>query len=327
MPSEDSATPQAVLPPPRASGSHIASEKVGSPEATSASPLAPSHFPIIYLPGNAPALPTAPAFRCEDATTLEREFAEGGVTMSVHSPDDAVSWLESHYDDPLLESLRLRNFQGPIAVQLAPGESALAVFGSVADAMIPQLAKALVEASGFAVMVRSSTDNPLIGFAQSDEMESPAAVSTEQPPPVSTDPTAAVSTDQRLTVSAEQPMARLRGGAADSDDGDDDDDDDYSEYTTGSQVMLPKWDGQPHTAKVTLTLKLGDAKYTVVIISDMHFKTQRRSQGSSGEQLPEVGSFVSLKVKLCRGETSLDKSFSNIGFLVHRQPSILLCDL
>ncbi|KAJ7495290.1 hypothetical protein FB451DRAFT_1477946 [Mycena latifolia] len=308
VPSQDFLTPKGEVPPapPGASGTDIASEEVSSPEGPST--RTPSHFPIIYPPGEASALPSPPAFHCEDATTLESEFAAGGVTVSVYSPDDAVSWLELHYEDPLLESLRARNFQGPIAMQLGPGEAALALFGSIADAMIPQLAKALAEASGFAVVVRSSVDNPLFDFAQATVATQLRVLTSEQP----------------TTVSTEQPVVRLRGGATDSDD---DDEESYYECSTDSQIMLPVREGQPHTAKINLTLKLGNAKYNVEVSSDMKFKTQPLSQSNPDVlYLPEVLASVSLKVKLCRGETSLDRSFSNLGFLVHRSRSILLCD-
>ncbi|KAJ7476699.1 hypothetical protein FB451DRAFT_1243795 [Mycena latifolia] len=312
VPSQDFPAPKSEVPPAprRASGTDIGSEGVSSPERPSTRTT--SHFPIIYPPGEASALPSAPAFRCEDATTLESEFADGGVTVSVYSPDDAVSWLESHYEDPLLELFRERNFQGPIAVQLGPGETALAVFGSIADAEIPQLAKALAEASGFAVMVRSSIDNPLLDFAQT-------AIASEKPSG-STQPRVLTS-EPPTPVATEQPAARLRGGAADPDD----EADEYYCYESSadSEIMLPEWEGPRHTAKINLTLKLGDAKYDVEVSSDMKFETQPLGQTLHS---PEVLAFVSLKVKLCRGETSLDRSFSNLGFLVHRSRSILLCD-
>ncbi|KAJ7455852.1 hypothetical protein FB451DRAFT_1277571 [Mycena latifolia] len=299
LPSEE-VTPKAEVPPPapRESGMKIAtSDEASSPEATSTSSRGYSHFPIIYPPpAKASPQRTAPALCCEDVTTLERDFVDGGVTVSVYSPDDVVSWLESHYDDPLLESLRARNFQGPIAMQLGPGESALVVFGSIADAMIPQLAKALAHASKFAVVVRSSVDNPLLSFAQ--------AVSAEQP----------------VTVSADQPVARLRGGAADPDD----DDDEY--YDDGPQTTTSEWEGQRHSATVGVELKLGKAAYKVTLSSHIQFKTQPLNGSNSAKPRPEVLSFASLEVKLRRGETTLDRSFSNIGFLVHRPRSIGTCD-
>ncbi|KAJ7495275.1 hypothetical protein FB451DRAFT_1213734 [Mycena latifolia] len=325
LPSEE-VTPKAEVPPatPRNSRMKVAtSDEVSSPEVTSTSSLSYSHFPIIYPPpAKAAPQPSAPALRCEDARTLEREFAEGGVTASVYSPDDAISWLESHYDDPLLESLRARNFQGPIAMQLGPAESALVVFGSIADAMIPKLAKALAQASKFAVMVRSSVDNPLLSFAQGD-VTTPKAASTassEKPAAESTEQPTAVPTEQPLTVSTEQPAARLRGGAADPDD----DDDEY--YEDDPQTTMPEWEGQRHNATVALELKLGKAAYKVTLSSHMQFKTQSLNGSNSAKPRPEVLSFASLEVKLRRGETTLDRSFSNIGFLVDRPQSIVTCD-
>jgi hypothetical protein len=59
------------------------------------------------------------------------------------------------------------------------------------------------------------------------------------------------------------------------------------------------------------------------------FKTQslENSDPAISRPRPEVLSLVSQEVKLRRGETKLDRSFSNLGFLVHHPNSILKCDL
>ncbi|KAJ7099837.1 hypothetical protein C8R44DRAFT_888520 [Mycena epipterygia] len=292
LPSEVSTTLQAEVPsalPQDSRTDSAPSDKTPSSEAPSNGSLG-SHFLFIYLPSTTPStLPTAPAFRCEDATTLQREFAKGGVTVSVHSPDDAVSWLESHYDDPLLESIRARNFQGPIAMQLNHTDAALVVFGSIADAMIPQLAKALAAASGFAIVVRSSIDSPLLGFAQADAppTKSPPTASAEQRQPVSTE--LAAATEQPVTVSTNHPMARLRGGGADSDDDDDD------VYGDDLQTPTPKWEGPCHTTEVVLSLKINaEATYDVRVSSRMQFKMQPRNRTI----FPEVLSWAQVVQRL-----------------------------
>ncbi|KAJ7839104.1 hypothetical protein B0H14DRAFT_2787676 [Mycena olivaceomarginata] len=95
----------------------------------------------------------AAAFRCQDAETLRNQFTSGGVLVSVHSPHDAVLWLETHHDHPIIQSLK----------------SALAIFGSIADVLVPQIARSLADLSGFAVMVRSSVDSPIPSFASPEE--------------------------------------------------------------------------------------------------------------------------------------------------------------
>jgi hypothetical protein len=188
---------------------------------------------------------TASAFSCADAKSLRSELPDGGVHLSVLSPDDAVSWLESHYDDPLLESLRARNFQGPVAVKLSAEESALAIFGSIADALVPQLARTLAQVSGFAVMVRSSIDNPIPSFTK------PASDSERKETPRS--------------LSVDQPAARLRGGAPDPQDNDDE------------RQTTPKWEGKYHSATVNLTLKMEQERaYDVRVSSFMKVRSRPR---------------------------------------------------
>ncbi|KAJ7702699.1 hypothetical protein B0H17DRAFT_118894 [Mycena rosella] len=293
VPSEDAVVETPQVP----TGPNIASEEAPALEPTPSPLSTKSHFPILYLPTPSDAGPSnASAFRCEDATALEDDLPEGGVTVSVHSPDGAVAWVELHYDDPLLETLRARGFSGPIAVQLSPAESALAVFGSIADELIPQLARELAQASGFAVMVRSRKDNPVAGFTQ-PEIETPPAKGP-------------------VTVSV-APVARLRGGAGEPDD------DEEERY------MTPQWEGKYHNTTVDLKLKMNEATaYDVKVCAYTKFKTQPADHANSSKvgPRPEVLSSVSLEVKLRRGETMLDRSFSNIGFLVHRPQSIVKCD-
>ncbi|KAJ6567954.1 hypothetical protein DFH09DRAFT_1155508 [Mycena vulgaris] len=277
-----------------------ASAEASTPQASTSSLASTSHFPIIYPSATnaTEPLPNGPAFRCEDPQTLDTELPAGGMSVSVHSPTAAIAWVEAHYDDPLLTSLRARNFTGPIAVQLSPDESALAIFGSIADAFVPQLARALARESGFAVVVRSAIDDPIPRFTK---------MGGDATPPRTAPP----------SVSAGQPASRLRGGAADAAEADED------------AHTLPTWEGKYHNATVDVKLKMNDVMaYDVIVCAYMKFKTQPLDQSGSStpRPRPEVLSSVSLEVKLRRGETKLDRSFSNIGFLVHRPRAIVKCN-
>ena len=84
-------------------------------------------------------------FHSTDAVALDRELAAGGTVLSVCTVPDAVAWVEAHYDDPLLSAIRARNFEGPLAIPLSPAESALAIFGSISDALVPQMARELAQ--------------------------------------------------------------------------------------------------------------------------------------------------------------------------------------
>ncbi|KAF8209032.1 hypothetical protein K438DRAFT_257130 [Mycena galopus ATCC 62051] len=94
-----------------------------------------SHFPFIYpTTGSGPPRPNGlVVFRSADVEILDKTLAAGGVLVSVHSASDAAAWVEAHYNDPLLHALRARNFAGPLAIPLSPDESALAIFGAIAD--------------------------------------------------------------------------------------------------------------------------------------------------------------------------------------------------
>ncbi|KAJ7775946.1 hypothetical protein DFH07DRAFT_73020 [Mycena maculata] len=278
------------------SESNVTAEEVQIPHS-SASPVSTrSHFPILYPPKLAERLSNDPsAVRCTDTVALNNQLPVGGLLFSVHSPDAALSWLEAHYEDPLLCALRERNFEGPIAISLSADECALAIFGSISDTLVPQMAKDLAQLSGFTVMVRSSADNPI-----------PSFTSTSSP--------TTLSETVRDTVSTGRAV-RLRGGAGDDDD---------------EARTTPKWEGKYHNATVDLTLKMDDdVAYDVNVVSYIKFKTQSltNSNPTIFQPRPEVISLVSLKVKLRRGETILDRSFSNLGFLVHRPSSIVSCDL
>ncbi|KAF7371355.1 hypothetical protein MSAN_00771600 [Mycena sanguinolenta] len=253
-------------------------------------------FPVIYSPpsgGHLCGTNDQIAFRCADVATLDRELASGGVLVSVHSVPDAVAWVEAHYDDPLLCAIRARNFDGPLAIPLSPEEPALAIFGSIADTLIPQLAKELARVSGLAVMVRPRGDSPMPNFATVAD----AAASGSDPGNV-------------LVGKA----ARLRGGAGDE---------------LGS-AAVPAWEGDYHNFTVDLGLKTnGDMPlYEVNLCSYVKFKTQsmKNSNPAILAPRPEVLSFVLLEIKLRRGETQLDRSFSNIGLLAQRANSISKCD-
>lgn len=180
-----------------------------------------------------------------DVETLQTELASGGMIVSVHSPQSAIAWVEAHYHDPLLEQLRSRGFDGPMAVQLSTAESALVIFGSIADALVPEIVRALVDMSGFAVMVRSAVDNPILSFF---------------PQPKS-------STGKGVAV--DHRALRLRGGAADPTD----DDDDEQNRTT------PKWEGKYHNATVDLRLKVNDSTAYDVNISS-YIKASRGTVSS-----------------------------------------------
>ncbi|KAJ7889765.1 hypothetical protein B0H13DRAFT_2341350 [Mycena leptocephala] len=228
-----------------------------------------AQYPVIFHPPALTRRPNDPtALQCRDAVALENGLPTGGVLLSVHSPCDAVAWLESHYDHPLVRALRSRNRDGPIAIQLSADEPALAIFGSVSDRSISRRARELAQISGFTVMVRPKSENPIPCFG---------------------------------------------GGAPASCVGDE-----------GNEQIIPD---DYHSSTVDLKLQVnGSVSYGVKISSHIKIHSLPNNDRRVFPPPPEIISLVSLKVKFRRGETMLDRSFSNIGFLVHRQKSIFKCD-
>lgn len=83
------------------------------------------------------------------------------MITSVHSPDAAVIWLETNFDDPLIKSMKGHGLSGPIAAMLSPEEPALVIFGSILDDKVFSTAQRLAEKSRFPVMIRPFADNPI----------------------------------------------------------------------------------------------------------------------------------------------------------------------
>ncbi|KAJ6631545.1 hypothetical protein B0H10DRAFT_2207182 [Mycena sp. CBHHK59/15] len=295
---------------------------------------------VIYTPENLKTLRSndATALRPEDVRTLENEFAAGGTLVSVHTPGNALAWLEAHYDDPLLESMRSGAIGGPMAVMLSSDEPALTIFGSVLDDFVSNSAKLLSEASGFAVMVRPVVDDPISKFVQATVREpapggpsklrenSRKTVWYEGPGHTSELQGDRGSDRNDLNDAAEEGSVfesrayRLRGGVG-SDEG----------HEGQTHVEVPKWEGEHHSCKVALELRMDEnIVHEADIFSYFKFKTQSRTASDpvlfSAHPRPEVISLVFLDVDLRRGDARLDRSYSNIAFLVHRANSIFRCE-
>jgi hypothetical protein len=88
-------------------------------------------------------------------------------------------WLEAHYDDPPLTSMRLLGVGGPIAAMLSPDEPSLLIFGSIHDNSVLAAAGGLSELSGFPVMIRPLRDNPITSWEQGISLNEGAAASVD----------------------------------------------------------------------------------------------------------------------------------------------------
>jgi hypothetical protein len=161
---------------------------------------------------------------------LETEFLSGANIISVHSPDDALLWLETHHDDTLLDTMRTHGLGGPIAAMLSPEIQALVVFGSILDGWVLKAAKLLADVSHFSVIIRPFSDDPtgkwssegLPDYENPDDTDPPSTQNTSSSN-VGVNDTASISgSEDSIESSSDNDsddldlgggVFRLRGGA------------------------------------------------------------------------------------------------------------------
>ncbi|KAJ7455766.1 hypothetical protein FB451DRAFT_1277381 [Mycena latifolia] len=291
---------------------------------------------VICTPDAGDQFPNDPiAIRLEDVHFLEEQVPEGGHTMSTHTSAKAVNWVERHYETDLLETIRTAGIGGPIATMLSPNTPALALFGSILDDHVLELAKALSNASAFVVMVRPAEHDPLPKFLAAQEIPVDIEMDTEKSSESSNDET-----------DSEEDFREQSDG---SDVGDSDSGDEYGvrgafrprggalvadgNYNTGDpDYIVPAGIVRPegaHRTRVKLHLQLhqNSEPYDVAIISKTAFKFQTEKSETSdmvAERITraQILSCVDLKVEAQPVEVLTERSYSNLGFLVHRPDSI-----
>ncbi|KAJ7483907.1 hypothetical protein B0H11DRAFT_2279622 [Mycena galericulata] len=317
--------------------------------------------------------PYRPAVLPEDAQIAETNFSTGGSFFSAHSSEDAVLWVEEHYDNPLLRAIQTHGTGGPIAAMLSPELPALVLFGSILDGWIMKAAKLLANISNFAVMIRPHTNNPLnqwlslvdeehnvdkSGSKQrrpSEDSNATAAtaatantdiLATETPPqnlqqvldegaaadiyphrnyrPLSRLSEEAKSmtgsesedsvergslpTDSDDDMSVDSGVFRLRGGADEEDD-----------------IYIP-WMSPVHNLDIHLDLRTPNMACEVGLFTKIQFKVQDKYENKEREGYrPQAVSWTRFMVSPANMNVVPDRSYSSVGFLVHRR-YISLCD-
>ncbi|KAJ7443902.1 hypothetical protein B0H11DRAFT_452370 [Mycena galericulata] len=118
---------------------------------------------IIFMP-ESPITNDPTAIRPQDIYSLKNHAANGGNFCSTHRSVDAEYWVEQHHDSVLLKSMRSVGLGGPLATMVSPEMPALAIFGSILDDRVLELAQTLSDVSTFAVMVRPIEGNPVPRF-------------------------------------------------------------------------------------------------------------------------------------------------------------------
>ncbi|KAF7372714.1 NACHT domain-containing protein [Mycena sanguinolenta] len=138
---------------------------------TQAEPVPSSSEPqistfVVFMPDSALHANDPTAVCREDAKFLEEIVTDGGHFCSIHRSVEAENWVERNYDSTLLKSLRAIGLGGPIATMLSAGIPALAIFGSILESRVFDVAQTLSHESGLPVMIRPPTDNPVTIFSQ-----------------------------------------------------------------------------------------------------------------------------------------------------------------
>ncbi|KAJ7481844.1 hypothetical protein FB451DRAFT_1444471 [Mycena latifolia] len=289
---------------------------------------------VMYVPKTLSMSNDPTAIRPEDVRILEEHVPEGGNKISGHNSIQAENWVEQHYDTALLHSIRSLGLGGPLATMLSPDTPALTIFGSILDDHVLELAKTLSDVSGFAVMVRPTEDDPLTIFIlERNEMDIDIDIETGYSTEGSDD---GIEQETQESVNS---------------DADDSDTDSGEDYETGgafrprggalrtdaitNQVdpdyIVPAGIDRPdgsHRARVKLHLQLHEnCEYNVAISSKTTFKFQTEKAEiphvlEEPITRPQLLSCVDLKVETRPFQVLVDRSYSNLGFIVHRPNSI-----
>ncbi|KAJ7628763.1 hypothetical protein FB45DRAFT_919186 [Roridomyces roridus] len=260
----------------------------------------------------------------DDASYLQNHVQSGGNACSIHRSIHAEDWIEKHFDSGLLDSIRDAGLGGPIATMVSPEMPGLAVFGTVLDQETLQLAQTLADSSNFPVMVRPVEDDPVVKFDEaarmafdSDGLEDEMDVD-KQSDDVDFSESGDDSEEDEGSYRLDAGAFRLRGGATPGQrtlHGTDD-----ADYIVSTGVDRP--DGF-HRTRVRLHLRVrSKGLYDMAIFSKTAFKFQTEKSEdprslSEPMSRPQLLSCVDLKVETRPSEVLIDRSYSNIGFVVH----------
>ncbi|KAJ7443906.1 hypothetical protein B0H11DRAFT_452455 [Mycena galericulata] len=297
--SSSSSRPVLVEPPGFNSESGISTFIIYSPKSSDNTP------DIIRRHGTSPEI-------LDDLHVLKNQYSGGGSIVSIHSPDKAVLWIESHYDSPLVHAIRSRGFGGPIAAMLSPEEPALVIFGSIHDSWVLKAAKLLSDISQFAVMIRPLRHNPVpLGAAETHSKLPTRGHSPNVRPSISWRRVGSTREDfEQESESDEASTERTdRGEGAASDDSDGMD----QSTRTGGVFRL-----RGGADKNDFTPWMSPVHHVDV---HLEFKVQREfeAENRTGWR-PQAVSWTRFYVALPEdGNVSTDRSYSNIRFLVEKQ--------
>ncbi|KAJ7182423.1 hypothetical protein C8R43DRAFT_5507 [Mycena crocata] len=295
----------------------------------------------------------------DDVAAIQAALGSGGCVVSIHEPSKAALWIEEHWNDPLLVSIRNSGHGGPLALMLFPTTPALAMFGPPQNLFIVNAAESLAQSSGFPVLIRPSGENPtatlLTQHADAANIPRPTghvggdtpnnadgSDGTDIEPESFRDDTASgdlvegeqrdrdpgyegfnQDTEQMGTFHAHPYHGRPRQGDSGGGDGGD--------GGGGPTGTHDKWESHLHRTRLKLRLKANSTdtypinigysfKFTINRETELPIDLQNMARPLSQ---PEVMALVDFKIETRRHETQVDRSYANIGFVAHRQESIM----
>ncbi|KAJ7794118.1 hypothetical protein B0H14DRAFT_2622183 [Mycena olivaceomarginata] len=282
------------------------------------------YSPIVSLDTLPPHGPVA--VQAEELKSLETHFPSGGKQFSVHSPHTALSWLEAHYEDALLDAIRARGLGGPIAAMLTPDAPALVIFGSILDNCALEAARLLADLSRLTVIIRPFADSPYLKWnsrnadQQADELRHVEPVDQRPDGSISdgeeSENDGSTASEDDMDIEDLRDMngiLRLRGGAGNSEryipqKGPVHNVDIHLEFCQKGELHTKSRDDHP-LHKISILCKM---QFTVQSKYTDHYFNGYRPQAISWTKFIVVPRDRDLQV-LC------DRSYGSIGFLVHER--------
>ncbi|KAJ7127957.1 hypothetical protein C8R44DRAFT_779066 [Mycena epipterygia] len=290
------------------------------------------------------------ALSTNDIRCLQANLGMGGCVVSVHEPIEAAAWIENNWGSPLLASIQDSGCCGPVPFMLFPTKPALAIFGGVDDPFLASAAESLAKLSGFHVVIRPTGENPMgtsphstqlgniwhqnnqtrannarqgNGDAMDDRSEGTATGSDESRRGGGGGDMGSIKDDSASTNTHDQYTNRRWHLGDNGGDGGDD--------GGGPTAMDDNWESQLHRTRLKLHLKLSTSHtYTISIGYNFKFKINRETDlpidlEDLGRPLsqPEVIALVDFEIETRPRETQVDRSYANIGFVAHREQSIM----
>ncbi|KAJ7165325.1 hypothetical protein C8R46DRAFT_1351880 [Mycena filopes] len=238
---------------------------------------------VICMPRGSSRRKILSSFTAQDARAFEDALPTGGTAYSTHHPKEALTWVESHYNDRVVVSIRSRGLGGPLATMIGPEMQGLAIFGSITKKYVLRAAHTLADASGYPVIIQPRSDDPLLVWG------------TPVTPGSGEEPTTTESGDG---VGNDGGVMRTPTG-----------DKPLDEYTS--------WIGPVHSSNIHLKLcGMSTVDYDIDIALETQFMVESRiKRHNVRNNRPPVISRTHLSVSSDGGQVLPARSYSNIGFI------------